>query len=95
MVIAPETQAVQRLPRRGPAKEAERFLRGQGRFIADLNLPGTKHMALVSSPHAHARIRAIDTTAALKMPGVCAIVTGAELAGHTTPIANYLNKKGV
>jgi len=95
MVIAPETQAVQRLPRRGPAKEAERFLRGQGRFIADLNLPGTKHMALVSSPHAHARIRAIDTTAALKMPGVCAIVTGAELAAHTTPIANYLNKKGV
>lgn len=95
MVIASETHALQRLPRRGPTKEAERFLRGQGRFIADLSLPGTKHMALVSSPHAHARIRAIDTSAALKMPGVCTVVTGAELAAHTNPIGNYLYKKNV
>ncbi|MGF1596957.1 MAG: xanthine dehydrogenase family protein molybdopterin-binding subunit [Acidimicrobiales bacterium] len=51
---------------------------GKARFGADLVLPGMLEGAVLRSPHAHARIRAIDTTAALSMPGVKAIVTGAD-----------------
>jgi CO/xanthine dehydrogenase Mo-binding subunit len=51
---------------------------GRAKFGADLKLPGMLEGAVVRSPHAHARIRAIDTTAASAMPGVKAIVTGAD-----------------
>ena len=49
---------------------------GKARFAADLDLPGQLHAAYVRSPHAHARITAIDTSAAEAMPGVKAVVTG-------------------
>ena len=52
--------------------EDVRLLRGEGRFHADVNLPGQVHAVLVRSPHAHARIRAIDTAPALQAPGVLA-----------------------
>jgi CO/xanthine dehydrogenase Mo-binding subunit len=51
---------------------------GKARFGADLQLPGMLEGAVLRSPHAHARIRSIDTTAATAMPGVKAIVTGAD-----------------
>ena len=51
---------------------------GRARFGADLNLPGMLHGAVVRSPHAHARIRAIDTSKAAAAPGVKAVVTGAD-----------------
>ena len=51
---------------------------GRAKFGADLRLPGMLEGAIVRSPHAHARIRSIDTTAAAAMPGVKAIVTGAD-----------------
>ena len=51
---------------------------GRARFGADLNLPGMLHGAVVRSPHAHARILAIDTSKAEAAPGVKAVVTGAD-----------------
>ncbi|WP_439579986.1 xanthine dehydrogenase family protein molybdopterin-binding subunit [Elioraea sp.] len=59
--------------------EDPRLLRGQGRFVDDLAWPGTLHATFVRSPHAHARISALDAEAARAVPGVVAVVTGAEL----------------
>src|SRR5258705_10034665 len=62
-------------------KEDPRFVRGQGRYIDDLKLPGMLHGAVLRSPLAHARIVSIDTSAAAAHPRVRAVVTGADLAG--------------
>jgi carbon-monoxide dehydrogenase large subunit len=61
-------------------KEDARLLTGQGRFTADMALPGMAHAAMLRSPHAHARIRGIDAAAARALPGVLAVLTGADLA---------------
>src|SRR3989440_6668096 len=63
-------------------KEDGRFLRGRGNYLDDITLPGMLHMAILRSPHAHARIRSIDTTAASAAPGVVAVVTGELMAQH-------------
>jgi carbon-monoxide dehydrogenase large subunit len=55
------------------------LLRGRSRFVADLALPGMLHAAFVRSPHAHARIRSIDTSAARAMTGLAAVLTAREL----------------
>jgi carbon-monoxide dehydrogenase large subunit len=60
--------------------EDARLLRGRGRFQEDVNLPGQVHAVIVRSPHAHARILAIDTAAARRAPGVVAVFTGADVA---------------
>jgi len=60
--------------------EDRRFLTGRGRFVADIELPGALHCVLVRSPHAHARICKIDTSAAAGAPGVVAVFTGADMA---------------
>ena len=60
--------------------EDPRLLRGEGRFIDDVNVAGQAHMYVVRSPHAHARIVSVDTSAALAAPGVLAVFTGADLA---------------
>ncbi len=60
--------------------EDRRFLLGRGRFVADIALPDMLHCALVRSPHAHARIRRIDASAAAASPGVAAVFTGADMA---------------
>ena len=60
--------------------EDERFVRGRGRYIADLTGAKTLHGVVVRSPHAHARIAAIDVDAARNMPGVAAVLTGDDLA---------------
>ncbi len=57
-------------------REDLRFLTGRGRYVGDIVLPDTAFLALVRSPHAHARILRIETTAAGKMPGVLAVITG-------------------
>ena len=59
--------------------EDERFLTGLGRYIGDIEVPYALHAVFVRSPHAHARIVAIDRDAASKMPGVVAIWTGADV----------------
>ena len=58
--------------------EDPRLLKGLGRYIDDLNLPGQAHAFVLRSPHAHARIRSIDTGAAAAMPGVLGVLTGAD-----------------
>ena len=52
---------------------------GAGRYSDDLNLPGQAYAFVLRSPHAHARIRKIDTAAARAMPGVLAVLTGADV----------------
>ncbi len=63
-------------------KEDGRFLRGKGNYVDDVVLPGMLHMAILRSPHAHARINSIDTAAAGAKPGVIAVVTGELMAQH-------------
>src|SRR3954454_19122873 len=60
-------------------KEDARFIRGQGHYVADVQLPGVLHGAVLRSPVPHARIVAIDTSAALQHPRVHAVLTGADL----------------
>jgi carbon-monoxide dehydrogenase large subunit len=60
-------------------KEDARFLRGRGRYLDDITLPGMLHAAILRSPVAHARITSIDTSAAEALPGVRAVITGATL----------------
>src|SRR5262245_46873274 len=67
-------------------KEDPRFVTGTGRYVADVDLPGMKHVALLASPHPSARIAAIRTDAALAAPGVQCVVTGEELCAATDPL---------
>jgi aerobic carbon-monoxide dehydrogenase large subunit len=60
-------------------KEDPRFLRGLGKYVDDVKLPGMLFMDIVRSPYAHARITNIDTAEALKVPGVLAVITGKDL----------------
>ena len=60
-------------------KEDPRLIRGKGRFVDDIALPGMLHGALLRSPVAHARIVSIDTSRALAHPGVRAVITGKDL----------------
>jgi carbon-monoxide dehydrogenase large subunit len=62
-----------------PRREDARLLTGSGRFIADLALDGQLHGVFVRSTHAHARIRTIDRSSALRVDGVRAILTAAEV----------------
>jgi aerobic carbon-monoxide dehydrogenase large subunit len=62
-----------------PRKEDARFIRGQGVYVDDVNLPGMLHGAILRSPVAHARIISVDATAALAHPRVVAVLTGADL----------------
>src|SRR3954454_3514491 len=62
-------------------KEDARFIRGRGNYVDDLNLPGMLHCAVLRSPHAHARILSVDTSAAEAHPKVKAVITGETLAG--------------
>jgi carbon-monoxide dehydrogenase large subunit len=60
-------------------KEDRRFITGAGRYTDDMVIPGMKHAAFVRSPHAHAEIAAIDTSAAEAMPGVIGVLTGRQI----------------
>ena len=60
--------------------EDKRLLLGGGRFVSDITVQGELHAVMVRSPHAHARIKSIDTSAARKLPGVAAVLTGADMA---------------
>jgi carbon-monoxide dehydrogenase large subunit len=67
-------------------REDPRFLRGEGRFVDDVTLPGLLHAAFLRSPHAHARIRRLDATRARGMTGVVAVYTHADLARFMKPL---------
>jgi aerobic carbon-monoxide dehydrogenase large subunit len=61
-------------------KEDHRFITGKGHYTDDINRPGQTYAYFVRSPHAHATIKSIDSKAASTMPGVLAVLNGAELA---------------
>jgi carbon-monoxide dehydrogenase large subunit len=60
-------------------KEDKRFITGKGRYVDDIKLQGMTFAHFIRSPHAHAKVKSIDSSAALKMPGVVAVLTGQEL----------------
>jgi len=61
--------------------EDQRFITGHGRYIDDISVPGQAYGVLVLSPHAHARIKRIDTQKAKTAPGVLTVLTGADAVG--------------
>src|SRR5215475_6732588 len=63
-------------------KEDPRLIRGQGRYVDDIQLPGMLYMDIVRSPYAHAKIKSINTEKALKIPGVLAVIDGPTLAKY-------------
>lgn len=65
---------------RMPRKEDGRFIRGKGHYVDDVRLPQMLQSAILRSPYAHARINSVDTSAALELSGVRAVITGNDLA---------------
>jgi len=73
-------------------KEDDPILRGRARFTDDVPVPGSLYMEIYRSPHAHARIRSIDTSAAKAYPGVVTVLTGEELANDWPGVVPVLIK---
>ena len=69
-----------------PRKEDLRLITGRGTYVSDLQLPRTRHVAFLRSPHAHARITAIDTSQARQLAGVTAVFTGQDQAFKNTAL---------
>src|SRR5438132_3438163 len=66
--------------------EDARLIKGLAHYVDDIGLPNTLHVAFVRSLYAHARISGIDTTEALKLPGVVAVYTGKDIATKVGPV---------
>lgn len=64
----------------------DRLIVGNGQFADDIEIPGMAHLVFVGSPHAHAKILSIDTSAALNVPGVIRVITGEDMKKHTNPL---------
>jgi carbon-monoxide dehydrogenase large subunit len=75
-----------------PRPNLDRLMQGRGLYVSDIELPRMEHVVFLRSPHAHARIVAIDATEARRVAGVIAIVTGAELATVITPWVGVLSQ---
>src|SRR6188472_816081 len=60
-------------------KEDRRFITGKGRYVDDIKIVGLTHAHFIRSPHAHAKVKSIDTSAAKDMPGVVGILTGQQI----------------
>ena len=73
-----------------PRVEDRRILSGRGKYVDDLNLPNMLHAAFVRSPLAHARINAIDISAAQQAPGVVAVFTGEDMRRLCNPVSTSL-----
>ncbi len=72
-----------------PVKRVEdpRFITGNGNYLDDIKLASMAHMAILRSPYAHANIRSIDTSEAASMPGVIAVIVGADIPYNPLPMA--------
>ena len=86
---APDRTGYRWVGRSVPRKEDPRLLAGRGGYIGDVTVPGMLHAAVLRSPHAHARIVSIDTSAARALPGVVAVLTGAEALAHVNPMTSF------
>lgn len=73
-----------------PRLEDGPLLRGRGRYVADITPPGTLHAVIVRSPHARARIAAIDAARARALPGVAAVLAAPDLGADNRPVPNRL-----
>jgi CO/xanthine dehydrogenase Mo-binding subunit len=71
--------------------EDPRLLTGHGNYVDDIHLPAMAHAAVLRSPHAHARINAIDTSRAKALPGIILVMTGAEAADKAGPLPCFAN----
>src|ERR1700676_4680105 len=60
-------------------KEDRRFITGKGRYVDDIKIVGMTHAHFIRSPHAPAKVRSIDSSAAMEMPGVVAVLTGKQI----------------
>jgi 2-furoyl-CoA dehydrogenase large subunit len=69
-----------------PRKEDERLVTGRGTFLDDVEVAGLLEAAMLRSPHAHARIVSLDVSEARSLPGVLAVITGADVEALTNPI---------
>ncbi|HRK20026.1 MAG TPA: xanthine dehydrogenase family protein molybdopterin-binding subunit, partial [Hyphomicrobiaceae bacterium] len=79
-----------------PRPNVAKLVEGRGQYVDDIVLPRMAHVVFARSPHAHARIRRIDTAAASKQPGVLRIFTGKDLAAHCDPwVAVLAHLKGM
>src|SRR6476646_2230203 len=67
--------------------EDPRFITGKGRYLDDIKLTGMVHLAILRSPYAHANIRSIDASKAKTMPGVLAVIVGADIPWNPLPMA--------
>jgi carbon-monoxide dehydrogenase large subunit len=77
-------------------REDPRFITGRGQYVDDVKLAGMTHAVFVRSPHAHARIRRIDTSGARAHPGVVDVFTGKDMTGvNSLPCGWLLTKDGV
>ena len=70
-------------------REDPRLITGAGEFVDDLRVPGCLHAAMLRSPHAHARIRAIDVATARRLPGVVGVYVAADLGPAGAPMPIY------
>ena len=76
-----------------PRVEDERLMRGAGRYIDDLEpFPGCKVAAIVRNPYAHAHIRHMDVEAALQLPGVVGVISGADVRREMRPFRLSLHR---
>jgi carbon-monoxide dehydrogenase large subunit len=74
-----------------PRPNLERLMQGRGLYVSDMELPRMAHVVFLRSPHAHAKIAGIDASAAKRVPGVIAVVSGEELAAVITPWVGVLS----
>lgn len=77
--------------RKRRTKEDRRFITGRGKYVADVDVPGMKHVAILPSPHPRANIVDIDVSAALAVPGVHYVLTGDEIAEGTNSLFHGLD----
>jgi 2-furoyl-CoA dehydrogenase large subunit len=89
---APNTRYIARKRR---TQEDKRFVTGRGVFVQDIARPGMLHVAVLACPYPRAHIGKIDVRAALALPGVHAVLEGAELAAATKPLYGGLKTPGV
>lgn len=75
--------------------DGDQYLTGRAEYVNDIMLPGTVHVALVRSPHPHARITAIDTAEAQAAPAVLAVLTGEQAGTLADPIPHYMDPSGM
>ncbi len=89
-----EREAVKWIGKPVPRREDRPLMIGAGRYMADINLPGMLHMAILRSPHAHARVVSIDTEAARNHSAVHAVFTAKDLPETLRPLPVIWNPPG-